>query len=141
MRKSDRTNRSILIRLGDRGQTVADPAEDVRGPHVIGINGTKVGRIADLLIDTQDRKVRFLRVELGGVLGFGATITFIPVEAIGRITGDQVFIHQSSAHISDQPRYDPEIVDQMPYYAGLYDYYGYLSFWAPGSPSPGTHDR
>ncbi|MET3808368.1 hypothetical protein ABIB25_005397 [Nakamurella sp. UYEF19] len=29
----------------------------------------------------------------------------------------------------------------MPYYAGLYDYYGYLPFWASGPPGPGTHDR
>ena len=135
------TRSAILIKLGDRGQTVADPAEDVRGRRVIDVDGTKVGRIADLLVDTQQRKVRFLRVEHGGVLGFGATVTFIPVEAVGQITADQVRIGRSSAHIADSPPYDPELIDQMPYYAGLYDYYGYLPFWAPGSPGPGAHER
>jgi hypothetical protein len=39
--------------------------------------------------------VRFLRVEHGGLFGFGQTKSFIPVDAITRITDDDVFIDHS----------------------------------------------
>ena len=80
-------NTATLSRLGASGQTVADPAEDIRGRRVKDKDGDDIGQVADLLIDSQDRKVRFLRVEHGGILGFGATASFIPVDAISRITG------------------------------------------------------
>ncbi|GID27420.1 PRC-barrel domain-containing protein [Paractinoplanes brasiliensis] len=59
--------------LSETGQTVADPGQDVRGRTVVDSDGTRVGTVADLLVDTDEKKARFLSVEHGGILGFGAS--------------------------------------------------------------------
>ncbi|MFI6074012.1 PRC-barrel domain-containing protein [Actinoplanes sp. NPDC051343] len=126
-----------LVRLRDTDQTVADPDQDIRGRDVFDSGGEKVGTVEDLLIDPQENAVRMLRLEHGGILGFGATSSFIPVEAVSAVEADRVRIDQSRARISDAPRYDPELVDQPDYYLGLYDYYGYAPYWtATSAPAP-----
>ena len=55
-------------------------------------DGETLGKVADLLIDSEHGKVRFLVVEHGGVLGFGAKSSFIPIDAITRITDDVVYV-------------------------------------------------
>ncbi len=79
----------------------------------------------------QERKVRFLRVEHGGFLGVGETKSFIPVDAITKIT-DDVHINHSRDHVAKAPRYDPELVDDKTYYGNIYGYYGYMPFWGAG---------
>ncbi len=130
-------NTATLSKLSDSGQTVASADEDIRGRKVKDKDGHDVGRVDDLLIDDQDRKVRFLRVEHGGILGFGATNSFIPVDAITRITPDDVFINHSREHVAGAPSYDPDLKDDLPYYGGLYGYYGYSPFWGMGYSYPG----
>src|SRR4051794_17680655 len=49
-----------LIKLSDSDQVVGDPAEDIRGRTVRDRDGHELGRVADLLIDPEERKVRFL---------------------------------------------------------------------------------
>jgi len=128
---------ATLSKLSDSGRTVASADEDIRGRKVKDKDGHDVGRVDDLLIDGEDRKVRFLRVEHGGFLGFGETKSFIPVDAITRITEDDVFINHSREHVAGAPRYDPDLKDELPYYTGLYGYYGYAPFWGVGYAYPG----
>ncbi|WP_433789025.1 PRC-barrel domain-containing protein [Actinoplanes sp. CA-252034] len=92
-----------LTALSDTNQLVADPALDVRGRSVIDSSGEKIGTVADLLVDTTTNHVRFLRVEHGGVLGFGAQSTFIPVESIARVTEDEVYVSSSKDHVAGGP--------------------------------------
>ena len=122
----------ILIKLRDTGQTVADPAEDLRGRRVHDKDGHDLGTVHDLLVDSDEHRIRMLRLEHGGVLGFGATASFVPVQAISRITEDAVYINQSSGTVANAPQYDPDLVDQTEYYADVYGYYGYMNFWGPG---------
>ncbi|MHB8588435.1 MAG: PRC-barrel domain-containing protein [Candidatus Dormibacteraceae bacterium] len=122
-------NTATLSKLSDSGQTIANADDDIRGRMVKDKDGHDIGRVDDLLIDNQERKVRFLRVEHGGFLGFGDTKSFIPVDAITRITDDDVFINHSREHVAGAPRYDPGLVADLPYYGGLYGYYGYSPFW------------
>ncbi len=129
-------NSATLSKLSDSGQTVASADEDIRGRKVKDKDGHDVGTVDDLLIDDQDRKVRFLRVEHGGILGFGATSSFIPVDAITRITDNDVFINHSREHVAGAPSYDPDLKDDLPYYGGLYGYYGYSPFWGMGYKYP-----
>src|SRR5690348_16824706 len=84
-----------LSKLSETGQTVASDDEDIRGRKVKDKDGEDVGKVADLLIDDAEHKVRFLLVEHGGFLGIGDTKSFIPVDAITRITADDVFVDQS----------------------------------------------
>ncbi|MET3808624.1 sporulation protein YlmC with PRC-barrel domain [Nakamurella sp. UYEF19] len=130
-------NTSALITLGTQGQTVADPAQDVRGRKVHDSNGKDIGKITDLLIDTEDHKVRFLEVEHGGFLGLGAKTSFIPVDAISTVGDHVVFIHQSGEHVAAAPPYDPDLQDKTGYYDDLSGYYGYQPYWGVGYVYPG----
>ncbi len=129
---------ATLTKLKDSGHTVAHPDEDVRGRTVKDKAGDDLGKVDDLLIDTADRKVRFLVVEAGGFLGIGETESFIPVDAITQITPDEVKIDQSRDRVAGAPRYDPNLaVEENDYYESLYSYYGFTPFWGAGYVYPG----
>ncbi|MFG1928857.1 PRC-barrel domain-containing protein [Cryptosporangium sp. NPDC048952] len=90
-------------------------------------DGEKIGKVDDLLVDADERRVRFLRVESGGILGFGATPSFVPAEAVTRIDED-VHVDQSGKAVADAPAYDPELTDDIGCCSNLY---GYSPFWGP----------
>lgn len=114
-----------LSRLHDIDRTVSASDEDIRGRMVKDKDGRDIGRIEHLLIDA-GQKIRFMEVGSGGFLGLGETKSFIPVEAITRITADEVYISPSSEHVAGAPRYEPDLVANDPgYLLDLYPYYGY----------------
>ena len=129
---------STLQRLRDIGETVANPDEDVRGRKVLDSAGNKVGTIDGLMVDDDQKKVRFLRVECGGFLGLGATHMMIPVDAINSITSDAVTIDRGGEHLQGAPRYDPALIDAYDdsYWGGVYGYYSYAPFWGMGYVYP-----
>ena len=71
------------------------------------------------------------------MLGFGATKSLIPLDAITRITKDDVFIDRSREHVAAAPRYDPDLVSQLGFYGDLYGHYGLVPFWGMGYAYPG----
>ena len=118
-----------LRRLRDSDRTVEHPAEDIRGRMVKDNDGQDLGRIGALLIDDGERHVRFMEVATGGFLGFGEAKSFIPVEAITRITDNDVYISHTREHVAGAPPYDPDLVASDPgYFFGLYPYYGYSGY-------------
>ncbi|GGR20073.1 PRC-barrel domain-containing protein [Streptomyces roseolus] len=125
-----------LRKLSDSDQTVAAPEEDIRGRTVSTADGEDLGKIDDLLIDDDEGRVRFLLVEHGGFLGLGQKKTFIPVDAVTRISEDHVFIDQSQKQVTDAPAYDPDLVDTDDYYGRVYSHYGYTPFWGMGYTYP-----
>lgn len=130
------TSNAAFHTLGDRGQTVEGSVNDVRGREVKDKDGTGIGKVADLVVDDQEKKVRFLVVEHGGFLGFGEKKTLIPVDAVTKVTEDEVHIDQSGERVAAAPGYDPELVGDRNYHAGLYNYYGYAPFWGAGYMYP-----
>jgi len=129
---------ATLYILGDRGQTVDKSADDVRGREVKDKDGNGIGKIADLLVDDREEKVRFLLVEHGGFLGFGQTKSLIPVDAITKITEDHVYVDQTREHIAAAPGYAPDLVDDRTYHTSIYGYYGYTPFWGGGYMYPAS---
>lgn len=127
-----------LIKLGDSDRMVSDPAQDIRGRRVHDRDGDDLGRIADLLIDHDQGRVRMLQVEHGGLLGIGATATFLPVEAITRIEDDIVYVGEPRERIAGAPPYDPDLVDANEYFEEIYRHYGYLPYTGTGFIYP-TH--
>ena len=118
-----------LSRLRDIGRAVSSSDEDIRGRMVKDKNGQDLGRIEDLLVDDVNWKVRFIEVASGGILGFGDSKSFIPVDAITRMTADNVYISHTLEHVAGAPRYDPTLVAiDVNYLMELYPYYGF-----PGS--------
>jgi hypothetical protein len=127
-----------LMRLGDTDQTLAQPDLDIRGRTVRDREGGEIGTVDDLL-DPEEKKVRMLRVAHGGVLGIGATPSFVPVEAVTRVTADEVWVDRSGTEVTQSPRYDPELVDEEPYFTDVYGYYGYLPYWTSRHVAPMRH--
>ncbi len=127
---------ATLYTLGDRGQTVDGSANDVRGRQVKDKNGEGIGRIADLLVDDQENKVRFLLVKHGGFLGFGETESLIPVDAVTKITEDDVVVDQSRERVAAAPGYTPDLVEDRAYHSSIYSHYGYAPYWTGGYMYP-----
>lgn len=123
---------ATLYPLGDRGETIDGLLNDVRGRDVKDAAGAGLGTVVDLLVDDKEKKVRFLLVEHGGFLGLGATKSLIPVEAITKTTTHDVLIDQSRDRVAAAPAYDPKLIDDRVYHAGIYDHYGYAPYWGRG---------
>jgi hypothetical protein len=95
---------------------------------VVDSSGEDVGTVEDLLVD-ETGHVHFMRVEHGGILGFGATPSLIPAGAVTRIDQEAVHIDRSRDRVAGAPGYDPESSDRRAYYGALYGYYGFRPFW------------
>ena len=75
-------------------------------------------------------------VEHGGFLGFGETKSLIPVDAVTKITEEDVFVDQSRERVVAAPGYAPDLVDDRPHHASVYGYYGYEPYWGGGYMYP-----
>lgn len=128
--KSDAaTEMPTLSRLRDGYRTIEHPDEDIRGRMVKDRDGQDLGTIDALLIDDAERHVRFMEVASGGFLGFGEAKSFIPVEAITRITADEVYISHTREHVAGAPAYDPDLAASGPgYFFGLYPDDGFAGY-------------
>jgi sporulation protein YlmC with PRC-barrel domain len=105
-------NYERLVKLGAAGQTVADGDNDIRGRMAVDRDGVEIGKIDDLLIDAEERKVRYLEIETGGFLGIDEEKSFIPVGAITSITKHEVHIDQTGSSARSAPAYDPPLADE-----------------------------
>ncbi len=81
-----------LVKLSDAGFRIEDPALDIRGLGVFNRDGKRLGKVKDLYIDTEKRKIRFLDVGAGSFLGLGERRFLIPVEAVAGIGDDDVTV-------------------------------------------------
>ena len=130
-----------LVRLGDTDQTIADRESDIRGRRVVDKNNKPLGKIDALLIDEKEQKIRFLEVASGGFLGLGEAKSLIPVDAITKITDDEVHINQTAEHVAGAPAYDPALANQTHFYDNTYGYYGMMPFWGMNYVYPGFAGR
>lgn len=121
-----------LIRLADAGLTVEDPRDDVRGRRVFDREGEHIGDVDGLLVDEEEKKVRFLEIGSGGFLGIGQTKRLVPVDAVARVEEGAVHVDRSRDDVVGGPVYDPEVVVDAGYYGGVYGHYGYTPYWMPG---------
>jgi sporulation protein YlmC with PRC-barrel domain len=122
---------ATLVKLRDSEQTVADRKEDIRGRRVVDINHQPLGKIDALLLDEKENRIRFLEVASGGFLGLGEAKSFIPIDAITKITEEEVHISQSADHVAGAPVYSPTLVIQGHFWENTYSYYGVMPFWSP----------
>jgi sporulation protein YlmC with PRC-barrel domain len=127
---------SILHRLKDSDLQLADPKADIRGRKVKDAAGEEIGKVDDLLVDAEEQKVRFLEVASGGLLGLGETKSLIPVEAVARISDDEVHISHTLARVAAAPSYDPDLRERK-HLSEVYSYYGYgTPYWGLGYVYP-----
>ncbi len=114
-----------LIKLSDSDLILEDRTQDVRGLDVYDTNDEEIGTVEGLYVDEEERKVRFLDVGAGGLLGLGEKNFLIPVEAVRELNEDGVVVDHSREKVADSPPFDTNVVPQAPYQRDIYDYYGY----------------
>jgi len=93
MEAFDTSNLMPLNRLDDF--KVADGYQDVRGWSVVGQDGDKIGKVDDLLVDTNARQVRYLGVDLDRGLLSGRSHSghvLIPIENVQLDRKDKVHL-------------------------------------------------
>ena len=129
------TRLDTLMKLSESDLTLANSDEDIRGRTLRDSNDEEIGNVEDLMIDADQRKVRFLQVGAGGFLGIGEKKFLIPVDAVTRIDEDNVWIDQAKSKIIGAPEYQPDLVGES-YYDDVYGYYGYSPYWTPGYTYP-----
>jgi sporulation protein YlmC with PRC-barrel domain len=112
-----------MIRLTESAHRHAAPAR-LLGCPVTDRNGNTLGTVDDLLVDAEGRRFRLISVEHGGVAGFGATPSFIPVEAVDGVAGGRIRVGLSNAQVADAPPYDPGGMATGEFCENLYGYYG-----------------
>jgi sporulation protein YlmC with PRC-barrel domain len=125
-----------LEKLGKTGLMLTDPNEDIRGHAVFDSTGEKLGKVDELLVDSDNRKVRFIQVGSGGFLGIGRDHFLVPVDAIEFVGIDEIHINQTKQSISGSPEYSPDLTTNSDYYNSIYTYYGYSPFWNAGYQYP-----
>lgn len=125
---------TILVPLSEAALTI-DEAQDIRGRKVFDNTGEEIGTIDELLVDPDERVVRFVRLKGGGVFGIGDSHWLLPVEAVAEVKDDAIHISRSQQDIAGGPAYRPEFTDQ-PYMEDLYGYYGYPPYWSSGYMYP-----
>lgn len=127
----------LLTQLGDTDLTLANPDADIRGRDVLDANGDKIGTVDGLIIDTEERKVRFLKVAHGGFLGIGEDHFLVPVDAVQAVTDDNVRINRAREDLNRAPGYNPDLVQKANnYYEDLYGWWGYAPYWTAGYAYP-----
>lgn len=125
-----------LVRLGDSELTLGAESEDVRGLPVVDKNGDDIGDVDEIVIDDQERRVRFLEVGSGGFLGIGEKKRLIPVDGVTAVD-DKVHVDLTRDAVAGSHEYDPTLAPEREYYTDVYDYYGYMPYWGAGYMYPG----
>ena len=92
-----------LVRLGDSDFVAANPEDDLRGKDVYDPHGQRMGSVEDLYVDRKEREVRFLEVGAGGFLGIGERRFRVPVEAVTKVSGDQVVVEPERTERAEGP--------------------------------------
>ena len=131
------TRTKTFVRLDETHFDLADPEIDVRGRRVLDRDGEEIGEVKGLLIDDDERKVRFLDVESGGFLGIGAETRLVPVDVVMNVSDDEVHVDESRERVHAAPAYDPDLVEQPEdYWGSYYGHYGRTPYWTPGYAYP-----
>jgi hypothetical protein len=121
-----------LVTLEFSDLRLPDDDQDIRGRTVVDANGEEIGRVDGLLVDELERRVRFIRIAAGGVLGFGENHSFVPVDAISGVGRDEVRADRTGERIGAGPGYDPQLIIDEGWLGDAYGYYGYTPYWMPG---------
>jgi len=122
----------------------ADPKEDVRGRKVFDREGAEIGNVDDVFMDPTERRVRFLSVKPGDVLGLGGKKLLIPIDAIAPVAQDKVVINHQRDRIVAGPQVDREFekgseqaADPDAVVLACYQFYGIAQpYWDPTYQRP-----
>ena len=103
-----------LVPLSDAHDfKVAEGNRDVRGWSVRTRDGEKVGKVNDLLVDTNALRARYVDVELDGGLFGSSRRVLIPVGA-AQLGDDELVVDVARDGLNDYPAYDGSSLTRHP---------------------------
>ena len=115
-----------LVRL-ERHQHPSPPRHELRNRGVYASTGRYLGHVAHLYVD-DDRKLRFVDVVTGGLLGLGRKHHSIPVEAITEQDLNAITLGVDEETVWGAPRAsNPLAAPTDEQQRALYEHYGYPS--------------
>ena len=108
---TQRTGAEIgFVKFSNSNFMFENPAQDIRGKDVYDARGEQVGSVDDLYVDGRERKVRFLEVGAGGILGIGEMHFLVPVESVTEVGEDRVTIEPGREKMVGSPPFDTTVV-------------------------------
>ena len=108
--RSDASTTGALVHTRDLDKFEFPKGEpDPRGWDVRATDDTKIGKVEDLLLDTQERRIRYIEVALAGDIAKDIARDYVLIP-IGKAhlddDDDDVIIDLSAADLESAPRYD-----------------------------------
>ena len=104
------------------------------GDAVVNRKGEDLGKVEELMIDTQEGRVAYAVLSFGGFLGLGDKLFAIPFEALELDPEKHQFVLDVPREKLDTaPGFDksnwPDFADRR-FGAELHDHYGVTAYWA-----------
>ena len=101
---------SNLTKLSEFDLPLEESWQDMRGLDVYDMRDQQIGSVADLYVDREARRPRYLVVSAGGFLGIGKKHFLIPVEEVSRDVGEErVTIMVPKEKVLNSPEFDPDL--------------------------------
>ena len=109
------------------------PTVRLIGNKVVNLRNEDLGRIEELMIDTDSGRIAYAVLSFGGFLGLGDKLFAIPWSALTLDLAEEKFILNVSKDLLEQaPGFDkrdwPDMSDPA-WGAEIYTYYGYKPYW------------
>ena len=106
----------VLVHTNDLDDfDLPDDVPDPRGWDARSADGTKIGKVDDLLFDTGERRIRYIEVALDRKIAkdVGRDYALIPIgQARLNDDSDDVVVDLSMTEIAAAPRYDPDTLSR-----------------------------
>jgi hypothetical protein len=116
-----------LVRLSRSDLAFEDPLGDMRGRSVVTVDEESVesfGTVADLLLDGQERTIRFLEMDAEGPLGVGRHRILIPVRVVDWVDEHHVYVDCARELIVTAPAYNPHAARMDLYLEEVLEHFG-----------------
>jgi sporulation protein YlmC with PRC-barrel domain len=102
--------RSNLAKLSELDVPLEESWQDIRDLDVYDVADEQIGSVADLYVDREARRPRYLVVSAGGLLGVGKKHFLVPVEEVSRDVGEErVTVTVPKDKVLNSPEFDLDI--------------------------------
>lgn len=109
------------------------PASILNGAAVENLEGEKLGKVEELMIDPSNGRIAYAVLSFGGILGFGEKLFAVPWDALFVDTKNEVVVLDIDKQtLKKAPAFDkdnwPDTNDHG-WLVDVYSYYGYRPYW------------
>ena len=102
--------RSNLAKLSELDVPLEESWQDIRDLDVYDVADEQIGGVADLYVDREARRPRYLVVSAGGLLGVGKKHFLVPVEEVSRDVGEErVTVTVPKDKVLNSPEFDLDV--------------------------------